>query len=217
MWLLLLGLALGTQTPPDYDLALAEGEWLALNQLMEQGCRYNQMAGAVVCERPAVLDEVIARAEAWSTTVQPDAGLTYLAGLAWRYKGEHGQARVHWERATREDPDYRAPWYDLGELYLGAGEVDKARHAFEQVARLTEDPSERWIAPWRLAEVAASAGDPQGFEAHMRESLKHGFSFDNIAGLPNWKAYLADPKVGPSVEKLISVYSSRDVLESLRN
>ena len=216
MWFLLTALAWGTQTPPDYDDALAEGEWLGLNQLMERSCQFQPRVGAVVCTKPEVLDEVIQRATDWNTVVQEDAGLTYLIGLAWRYKGEHGQARAAWEKATTQDPDYRAPWYDLGELYLGAGELDKATHAFEQVARLTEDPTQLWIAPWRLAEVAASAGNPAAFETHMREALRHGFSFHTITGLPNWQAYLADPKVGPSVEKLISVYGSREVLDSLR-
>jgi hypothetical protein len=97
-----------------------------------------------------------------------------------------------------------------------SGELDKARHAFEQVARLTTDTRQRWIAPWRLAEVAASAGDAAGFETHMREALRHGFSFDTIAGLPNWQAYVADPRVGPSVAKLISVYGNPAVLDTLR-
>ena len=202
---------------PDYDTALAEAEWHVLNDVMDGQCAFNPYANAVVCREPKVLDEVIARAEAWMTHVQPDPGLTYLVGLAWRYKGAADQARANWEKAIALDPEYRAPWYDLGELLMASGELDAAANAFAEVTRLTHDPSQAWIGPWRQAEVAAMQHDPEAFETFMRLALRHGFSFSQVTGLPNWQAFVADPIMRPSVEKLISVYGTRDVIDSLRS
>lgn len=216
MWTLLLCLARAEIPLPDYDDALAQGQWFALNDRIDATCRVDPRTGLADCANPAVLDEVIAKADAWQRVVQPDPGLTYLSGLAWRYKGDTSRARSHWERAVELDPDYRAPWYDLGELYLAAGELDRARHAFEQVGRLTTDPVQAWLAPWRLAEVAAFRQDPEAFEDHVREALRHGFTFDRVVGLPNWKGFSKDPVMGPSVEKLVTVYGTQRDLEVLR-
>ena len=212
---LLLAAASAEIPLPDYDDQLARGEWHVLNERLDRTCRFQPRAGGVTCSRPEVLDEVIARGEAWQATVQPDAGLAYLVGLAWRYKGSEAKARSHWEAAVELDPDYRAPWYDLGELYLAAGELDAASSAFEQVARLTPDGEESWLAPWRLAEVAAFQQDVEGFESHMREALRHGFTFDRVSGLPNWKGFLKDPVIGPSVRKMVTVYGSPGDLDAL--
>lgn len=217
MWLLLLSLGAHAEMPlPDYDDALARGTWHQLDQRLTATCRFNPRAGVMECASDKVLDEVIAEAEAWQRTVQPDAGLTYLAGLAWRYKGDTPRAKAHWERAVELDADYRAPWYDLGEVYLAEGDFASAERAFTEVGRLTPEGNQSWIAPWRLAEVAAFRQDPDAFERHMRKALRHGFTFDHVAGLPNWKGFLADPTVGPSVEKLITVYGSPADLEALR-
>lgn len=201
---------------PAYDEALARGTWMALDARLEQSCAFNPHASGVECADPAVLDEVIARSDAWQRVVQPDAGLAYLGGLAWRYKGDAARARAAWERAVELDPDYRAPWYDLGELYLADGDLDRAANAFTQVGRLTPPGAETWLAPWRLAEVAAFRRDPAAFEAHLRDALRHGFTFDRVAGLPNWKAFLEDPEIGPSVEKLVTVYGNAAQLEAIR-
>lgn len=216
MWLLLASLGSAGVGLPDYDEMLAQAEWHVLNQRLDSTCRFEPRAGGVTCSRPEILDEIIARGEAWQQTVQPDAGLTYLVGLAWRYKGSDAKARAEWERAVQLDPDYRAPWYDLGELYLASGELDEAARAFEQVARLTPEGAESWLAPWRLAEVAAFQQDVEAFEDHMRDALRHGFTFDRVSALPNWKGFLRDPVIGPSVEKLVSVYGSPGDLDALK-
>jgi tetratricopeptide (TPR) repeat protein len=216
MWWLLTSAAWAVLPLPEYDTALAEAEWHVLNGVIDQTCTFNPYANAVVCGRPELLDDVIERAEAWMAQVQPDPGLTYLVGLAWRYKGDSDKARRAWESAIAQDPDYRAPWYDLGELLMASDELDQAAKAFAEVTRLTTDTTQAWIGPWRQAEVAAMQQDPAAFEAFMREALRHGFSFKHVASLPNWQGFVADPVMRPSVEKLISVYGTRDVLNSLR-
>ena len=177
--------------------------------------RMREVAARVGVTERAV-QRIIADAKSWQDQVQDDAGLAYLQGLAWRYLGETERARAALLQAVALDPDDRAAWYDLGELYLADGELQSASEAFAQVTRLIPEGPEAWIGPWRQAEVAAARQDAAAFEQHLRAALTHGFDLRQIAGLPNWKAYLADPVVGPSVEKLITVYGSRDVLDSLR-
>jgi len=216
MWLYLLVVHAWAEVPlPDYDRALAAAEWRALDKELDAACQVHPHAG-LVCHAPERLDLVIARGQAWTQTVQPDAGISYLVGLAWRFKGDNQRARALWEKVTREDPDYATTWYDLGELYLSAGEWSNAEAAFEHVRRLTPEGAESWLADWRLAEVAAFQQDPAAFESHMRAALRQGFTFERVAGLPNWQQFLADPVMQASVEKLISVYGTREVLESLR-
>ncbi|NCG17891.1 MAG: hypothetical protein GWP91_02620 [Rhodobacterales bacterium] len=216
MWLLLAAGAFAEMPLPDYERSLATAEWHALNNRIEANCEFVPVRGAVVCRNPDEVDVVITDAERWMSVVSEDAGIIYLVGLCWRYKGEDAKAQSHWERATRSDPDYRAPWYDLGEIYLANQSLDKARVAFEHVTRLSPDGPTAWIGPWRLAEVAAAQQRPDDFEAHMRTALQHGFTFERIQGTPNWKAYLADPVMHDSVQQLITVYGSQTVLDSLR-
>ncbi len=216
LWLLLAAGAFAEMPLPDYDQSLARAEWHVLNNRIEANCQYAQVRGAVVCRDMAEVDAIIADAEHWMDNVTEDAGIIYLVGLCWRYKGGEDQARAHWERATKSDPDYRAPWYDLGEVYLAANELDRAKVAFEHVQRLSPEGPASWLAPWRLAEVAAAQQRPDDFERHMREALRAGFTFERIQGTPNWKAYLADPVMHDSVQQLITVYGSQAVLDSLR-
>ena len=217
MWIWLLAALGSAEIPlPDYDEALAMAEWHRINEQIDATCRFEPRAGGVTCSRPEVLDAVIERGETWQSTVQRDAGLTYLVGLAWRYKGSDAKAKAQWEAAVKLDPDYRAPWYDLGELYLAAGEFDSASKAFEQVARLTPEGAESWLAPWRLAEVAAFQQDVPAFEEHMRTALRFGFTFDRVSALPNWKGFARDPVMGPSVQKLVTVYGSPGDLDALK-
>lgn len=212
---LLLALAHASVPPPDYDEALAKVEWYALNQQIEAACPPTQSRAATVCARSDDLKRIIARAEKWEATVMEDAGIAYLAGLAHRYTGNTSAAKSQWERATRLDPDYRAPWYDVGELYLASGNLQLAQEAFTRVLVLTEDPQQVWIGHWRLAEVAGAKGDKEAFEKHLREALRNGFDPRMVTGLPNWKAIYQDARMRPSMESLFTVYGGRDVLDSL--
>lgn len=215
MLTLLVTAALAAVPPPDYDDALAKVEWYALNQRIEQACPRSQSQAAVLCDGNRELERVVQRAHAWETTVMEDAGLAYLSGLASRYLGDPSTARQQWERATRLDPAYRAPWYDVGELYLASGELERARSAFTKVLDLTDDPTQIWIAHWRLAEVAGMASQTGPFETHLREALRNGFDPRMVGGLPNWGRFYADARLRPTMESLFTVYGGRDVLQTL--
>jgi len=209
-----IDLAHGAMPLPDYGDELARAQWHRINTELEAGCRYDPAALAMACD-DGVTEEARAEARTFERVVTEDAGLAYLIGLTFKYEGEDDRAVTAYRRATRLDPDYDAAWYDLGETWLIQGRYQQAAEAFEKVAALRDEGEAAWLGPWRRAEIAAHLGDAAGFEEWMRLALERGFSFRQIAGLPNWKAFYADPELHDSVEKLITVYGTPEVLHSL--
>jgi len=197
--LVLVSAGLGAVPLPSYRHQLATEEWYRVSDLIDQG----------------LADDAIDRATRFQRQVSPDARLEYLTGLAWRRAGNDRRAERHYRRAVEMDPEREDAWYDLGELLVAQNRLDEAEHAFSQVARLVPYGTNSWLGPWRLAEVAAHRQDPERFEEHMREALRRGFSFRQIEGLPNWKAFYADPVMRDSVEKLVTVYGDRRTLDTL--
>lgn len=217
MILALLPLLAHAELPlPSWREERIRAEWAAVNARIEAACSPPKFIGQpVVCDVPNVR-AAIARATAFQEVVAEDGGLEYLIGLGHRYLGEDDVAEAHYERAVKLSPDDQGAWYDLGELYMASNRLDQAQGAFTRVSELTAASPSAWVGPWRLAEVAAARHDPVAFEAQMREALRRGFSFRTIAGLPNWKAYYADPALRDSIEKLVTVYGDPRILDSLR-
>ncbi|MEN0062559.1 MAG: tetratricopeptide repeat protein [Myxococcota bacterium] len=215
MWIWWIALSWADKPLPDLGPELARVEWARLDLQLTQGCQLAPLLGVVTCQ-DGVVDKVVARIDAFSRAVVRDAGLEYLAGLAYRYDGRRGRARRRYEAAVALDPTYDAAWYDLGELHLVGGRLDEAEAAFAKVAELVADGEKAWVGPWRLAEVAASRGDAEAFETHIKAALQDGFTFRSIAGLPNWKAFYADPRLRDTFDKLLTVYATPEVRNSLR-
>ena len=199
---------------PDYADSLVQARWHEVDSLIEAGC-HRLGSGQATCN-PEPLDEAIAKASAFEAVVVEDARLAYLIGLAAQLKGDVATAESNWRRAVRLDEERADAWHDLGELTLAQGRLDDAAEAFAHVTDLVSRGNKAWLGPWRQAEVAAQQGDAAEFEAHMRKALERGFSFRLVQGLPAWKGFLADPVIGPSVQKLVTVYGSEEVLDSLR-
>ncbi|MCB9692004.1 MAG: tetratricopeptide repeat protein [Alphaproteobacteria bacterium] len=212
MWWL-AGVAFGELPLPAYDEAVVVRTWEKMNSLVEAACQGPIGPGRSCSPEP--LDEAIQRGTAFQEQVVPDARITYLIGLARLSKGERDLARTAFREAVRMDPHRVDAWHDLGEVALEDGDYATAREAFGQVATQVDKGSQAWLGPWRLAEVAAHEHDPEAFEGHMRVALERGFSFRFVQGLPTWRGFLADPAVGPSVRKLVTVYGSPEILESL--
>lgn len=211
MWAVLAASA--SMPLPDYRDALVQAAWYEVNGLIDAACVDRPVH--LGCH-PEPLAEAIEKATAFQAQVTRDARLEYLVGLAHRSGGDDQAAERSFRAAVELDVDRADAWHDLGELMLAQGRYDEANTAFEHVARLVDDGPRAWLGPWRLAEVAAHRKDPDAFEAHMRRALERGFTFRTIRGLPAWKGFLADPTMRPSVEKLITVYGTPDVLDSLR-
>ena len=156
-----------------------------------------------------------AQAKAFRTQVFDDARIAYLQGLAHRYAGEEGRARRLWTTATELDSDYRAAWYDLGELHLVEGRYEEAEQAFRRVADLAQDTPMPWLGHQRLAEVAALRHEPVAFEAHVKQALERGFSFRQVVDWPNWRSFAGDPALRDTLEKLLTVYATDEVRQQL--
>ncbi len=215
MLILALGLAHAEVPLPDYRRELARARWHQVNAVLEGGCEFVPHQGGVACSE-GVTRRAREKADAFQSALFHDAGLQYLVGLSYRYDGEEPRAEQHYRAALELDPDYDAAWYDLGELYVASGRYDRAEEAFTRVAELVGEGPQGWLGPWRLAEVAAHQHDAEAFEAHVKVALARGFSFRQIAGLPNWKRFYADPALRDTLDKLLTVYSEPGVRDSLQ-
>ena len=213
MILLLFTRALAVIPLPSYREELARKRWAEVNTLLEEGCAVNVFP--VLC-REGATERAIAHADAWQDAIVRDAGLEYLAGLAHRYAGREDEAIRRYTRAIGLDPARAEAWYDLGELRMARGDLPGATEAFTHVRDLRPDGEMGWIGPWRLAEVAALDHDPVGLEQNIKVALRRGFSFRQIAGQANWRAFYADPALVDTLDKLLTVYADRAVRESLR-
>lgn len=213
MWV--WGAALAAPPLPPYDAVLAREAWRRVDRSLSEGCRFDPAAGGVACldGTPAA---VVAEVDAFRAQVFPDGPLEYLAGLALRYAGDAAGAERRYREALRLDPTLTEAWYDLGELLLASGRTSEARAAFQEVADRNTAPATAWLGPWRLAEVAATEHDAEGFERHLQEALRRGFTFRTIAGLPNWRAYYADPALHGTLQALLRTYADPTVEASLR-
>lgn len=211
----LLALAAQAEIPlPSYRDALARERWHEVNALLEQGCRFEKLLGGVACDEGVTAD-AIARVDAFERTLFADARLSYLAALASKYAGDDRGATRRYEAALALDPDLVEAWYDLGEIRMTQARYDDAEVAFGHVARLRATGEMAWLGPWRLAEVSALRHDPREFERHIERALELGFSFRQIAGLPNWRSFYADPALRPTLDRLLTVYADADVKASL--
>ncbi len=211
---LVLGLASAAPELPSYRDTLATERWRQVDELLTRGCAYDRFQGGVVCAE-GVTDEAVARVDAFQRALFHDAGLEYLAGLASKYAGDDREAVRRYEAALALDPDLVEAWYDLGEIRLTQGDFEAARTAFQRVDEIGTGGKAPWLGPWRLAEVAAHTHDPAAFERHLERALKHGFSFQQIVGLPNWRKFYADPDIGPVLRSFLTVYADPSVEASL--
>ena len=215
LWAWAVSAALAAPPLPSFTDDRVLYTWSQVNSLIESACVVDARTGQQACN-PEPLQLAIDKASAWMDQVRPDARLHYLVGLAHRGRGEDAKATAAYEAAIALDPKRQDAWHDLGELRLASGDLRGAKKAFEEVAELVPDGPASWVGPYRLAEVAAFEHQPAAFEVHMKEALRRGFTFRQIAHLPAWKGFYADPKLRDTVEKLILVYGTHDILESLK-
>lgn len=194
--ILLSFLAFAELPPPDYREAL-------MRSAADEVSRLARDEGM-----PAAVDF----AQRWERTVGADARVAYELGLGWRLAGEDGKARAALERAITLDPGLVEARYDRGELRLNEGDLAGAAADFRECVRLAP---EKWPGHFRLADVAGREGDADGFEKHLLDALRYGFSFRDVVADPRWHQNLADPKLGPVLRRLVVVYQDESVLQAL--
>ena len=214
-FVLLLGLQAAQAIPlATYEEHLAKGARKQLDVVMEASCRFNQAQRAVICDD--VLKKAVREAQAFDDHVLADAEVRYLIGLAHRYLGDASSARASLEGSLALDPQHVAASYDLGELMLIAGDLAAAEKRFELVATHNPDDATQWLGHWRLAEVSAMRGDANGFETHLKQAIREGFSLRRIEGLPNWKAFYRDPELRDVIQKMIALYGTPETQRTLQ-
>ena len=198
---------------PAYDDQLVQERWHKVNRLIEAACEPGP--GGYGCAREPLL-EAIQLAQSFQDQVTVDARLEYLIGLAYRGLDDGPAAERHLRRSVELDPERTDAWHDLGEVLLDRKAYPEAKLAFTQVDERVTRGSRAWVGPFRLAEVAAWEHDPEAFEAHLRTAIKRGFSFRLVLHDPDWRTFAADPEIGPSVSKLVTVYGTAEQLKTLR-
>jgi tetratricopeptide (TPR) repeat protein len=196
---------------PAYDDYVARTAWYDINRRIEQARAVEDERG-----RENALEDALRRADDAQRALGASAGITHLTCEIHRRLDQPDEAEAACRAAIALAPDYSAPWYDLGEMLFVAGRLDEAITAFTEVARLEPTGPQAVLGPWRLAEVYAARGDAPQFEASVRQALERGFSFRTVACAPNWQAFASDPRIAPSMEKLVTVYGDPTSLAQLR-
>lgn len=195
-----LGSALAELTPPDYRAALSAEVEAEADRLLNEG-RAEEARDFVHAFRREVAD---------------DARLIYEEGLIRNLLGEPKEAEALYRTAVERDAGLAAAWYDLGGLLLLRGDDAGAEAALERASALTVEHKAGWAAPLQLALIAARRQDARGMEQHLREALRRGLRFTDIAGHPEWTAILRDPALGPVLTELITVYGEGRLLDTWR-
>lgn len=195
-----LGSALAELPPPDYRAALLADVEAEADRLLN--------AGQAEAAREMV--------HAFREEVADDARLVYEEGLILNLLGDPKRAESLYREALERDQTLAAAWYDLGGLLLLRGEDEEAEEALERASALTVEHPAGWAAPLQLALIAARRQDADGMERALREALRRGLRFTDIAGHPEWTAILRDPTLGPVLSGLVTVYGEGRLLDAWR-
>ncbi len=199
---------------PAYDEAVVQAAWAQLDQAIEDACAWPGTLGegAPLACAEGMLDRAIADAEAFRSAVTDDARIIFLIGLAHRHAGLLDVARRLQRAAVRADPSRAEAWYELGELAAIAGDHADAADAFDRVTRLRPTAWPAWFA---RAQAAAFLGQPAPMESALREALRHGFSFQQVAGDGSWQRFARDPTLGPTLGDLLTLFAGPEVRAQL--
>ena len=162
------------------------------------------------------LEGALRMVQGFRTRVASDARLAYEEGLIHRLLGDLPQAELCYREAVEQDPTLFFAWYDLGELLLQNGDMEGADQALTRAFEQSAHHPQGWVAPMRLAELAAQQGDVASFDLWLKEAVRRGFRFATIAGTPAWKVYFYDPSLREVIERLATVYGEEQVLDTLR-
>lgn len=201
LWLLGVGLAQAELPPPDYRDAVLGSVEAQADAMIQSGD----------------LDGALRFIQDFRSQIDSDARLVYEEGLIRRLQGDLAGAERCYREAVGQDPELFFAWYDLGELLLQTGDLTGAEEALNKAFEQSAHHPQGWVAPMRLAELAAQQGDAASFDAWLKEAVHRGFRFATIAGTPAWKVYFSDPSLREVIERLATVYGEEQVLDTLRD
>jgi TolB-like protein/Flp pilus assembly protein TadD len=119
----------------------------------------------------------------------------YYLGGAFQFKGKLTEAIAEYQKSAELNGDDQYSLAMLGQAYARKGQMEDARKV---LARLSEKPKSRYVAPYALALVLTALGD----KAHALDELERGYDeggfyislitvdpfFDDLRGDPRFKA-----------------------------
>ena len=196
LWAALWESAWAARPPPDYREDLVRAAVQHAEQLNAQG-QY---------------EDAIAFARSFQRTVTEDGDIAYEIAFAYNRMAKLEDALSAYGDALKLSPDNAAALYDRGEILLALGRDAEALTDLEAAARLRPD---HWVVYFRLAELAGKRGDADAFEEHLTDALRHGFDLRTLVKDPTWRAWFRDPRLGPVLLKLVTVYGDETMLEGL--
>lgn len=222
----LAGPAAAEVPPPPFDKHLGIQAWLDANQHIEAAGRLRAQrdpdrnatrAADLERQAQAELRTGLTKIAAYEAQVQPTSGLAYLKGLAHRLLHDDKAAETAWRRSIALDPTGAIDaHHDLGELLLSQQRWDEADASFAQVTAAITTGPQAWRGPLRQAEVAGWKGDRRALEAHLTEALRRGLNLTYLRPEPQWRTFLATPELHRTVEKMLLIYGSRELLDAMR-
>jgi len=146
------------QNPANPDLRVAVGRWYLEQALVEQAIQQGQEALKL---SPDHQDALI------------------LLGYAYLAKGEAEQAIAHFARVVELNkdnefaainPQLEAVYYELGDLYLKQGDLQRAEEAFQAALKIDRTDAD---AHYGLALAYQRGGDHAGAIAEFREATRY--------------------------------------------
>ena len=103
-----------------------------------------------------------------------DPEALYLAAVANRYLGNHGDAEKHLSILHQAMPEYGRAWQEEGHLALAVGDKEKALEAFSRATRFNPALSASWRAQVTLLAEVGRTAEAQAAKAQ----------FDRLGQLP---------------------------------
>jgi tetratricopeptide (TPR) repeat protein len=216
--LLMAGTSHADDVLPSYREEVVIAAWKQLDGEITDACdwpRGSRGVGAPLECRADALKAVVAHANRFLERVADDARIHFLVGLAYRHAGDLHAAERAQEDAVARNRDRADAWWELGELRELRGDWAGAHAAFTEVVRLVPTGPRALPGWFQLAQTDAHLGDAEAFERDLREALRFGFSFRDVAGQPAWKAFFADPRLHDTLDRMLVVYADEDVRASL--
>lgn len=224
---LLVGLVLTLSAParadlpmPDYTEETVVEAWYVLDRQIYDACKWVTPPGSPVEQpvqcSPERLEQVITNARHLQEAVGQDARLLFQVSRAHRLSNAPKSASEVLRQALDLDTSRVEIWTAYGEVSLDLGNYGEARRAMTAVTHLLPYGDGAWYAHFQLAQVAAFEGNALKMEEGLREALRLGFSFALLKGDPTWREFYKNPALTESLERLITVRSTQDVLDSLK-
>lgn len=194
--LLLLADAPASRPPPDYRDELHAA---AAAQIEAYAAR-------------SQFDEAEDFARRFTKRVEPAPAVLYELALLHNRLGRFDEALDGYDAVIKLEPEHAAARYDRGELLLERGEIARAQEDLEVAARLAPD---HWAIHFRLAELAGARGDASAAEDHLVDAIRHGFRLETLLQSPTWRGWVSDPALGPVITRVLVVYGSESLLDSM--